>query len=264
MVPLRFVLKLNPFIKGGIRTQSINLLGSALNVNIQNNYLKNIKSIEVDCVRHYAKGKEKEKEKARNKGVKFATYKLSDERMNEIINLTKYHEKLEKTINTMQDEFVKQLSLRSTVGSIESVKVRAKGQSHELQDIAQIIRKGTKRIVVDMAAFPDFIPAALQAISKSGLNLNPQQDGTTLFIPVPQMTREHREGMAKNAKALYIKYRDQIKNIQNEFIRKIKNNSSITQDDSHAAQAQLTAIASEFMVQAEKIFEKKQKELLAN
>lgn len=262
MLPLRFVLKLNPLIKSGTMTQPINLLGSALNVNIQDNSLINIKPTEVHCVRHYAKGKQKEK--ARNKGVKFATYKLSDERMNEVIDLTKYHEKLEKTINTMQDEFVKQLSLRSTVGSIELVKVKAKGQSHELQDIAQIVRKGTKRIVVDMAAFPDLIPAALQAISKSGLNLNPQQDGTTLFIPVPQMTREHREGMAKNAKALYVKYRDQIKNIQNEFIRKIKDNSSITQDDSHAAQAQLTEIASEFMVQAEKILEKKQKELLAN
>lgn len=262
MLPLRLVLISNPLFKSGIMRQQKNLLGSALNVTIQNNFLTDMKPIEFDCVRHYAKGKQKEK--ARNKGVKFTTYKLSDERMSEIINLTKYHEKLEKTINVMQDEFVKQLSLRSTTGSIESVKIKAKGQVHELQDIAQIVRKGTKRIVVDMATFPDLIPAALQAISKSGLNLNPQQDGTTLFIPVPLMTREHREGMAKNAKALHIKYRDQIKNIQNEFIRKIRDNSSITQDDSHAAQAQLTEIASDFLVQAEKIFEKKQKELLGN
>lgn len=261
MLPLRFVSTLNLLYKSGISRQPIHLLGPVLNLSIQNNFLINIKPIEVDCVRHYAKGKQNEK--ARNKGVKFATYKLSDEKLNEIINIAKYQEKLEKTINTMQDDFVKQLSLRSTTGSIESVKVKAKGQSHELQDIAQILRKGTKRIVVDMAGFPELIPAALQAISKSGLNLNPQQDGTTLFIPVPKMTREHREGMAKNAKALFITYRDQIKNIQNEFIRKVRDNSSITQDDSHAAQAQLTEIASEFIVQAEKIFEKKQKELLA-
>lgn len=262
MLPLRFILKLNPLIKSGIMRQPINWLGSALNVNIQNNFRTNIKLINVDCVRHYAKGKQKEKE--RDKGVKFAKYRLSDEKMNEFIDLTKYREKLEKTINVMQDEFVKQLSLRSTTGSIESVKVKAKGQNYELLDIAQIVRKGTKRIVVDMAAFPDLIPAALKAISKSGLNLNPQQDGTTLFIPIPQMTREHREGMAKNAKALYIKYRDQIKNIQNEFLRKIRDNSSIPQDDSHAAQAQVTEIASDFLVQAEKILEKKQKELLSN
>lgn len=261
MLPLRFVLKLNPLIKSGIVRQPINLFGAAINGTIQNNFLKNIEQIEFDCVRHYAKGKEKEK--ARNKGVKFATYKISDEKLGEIINLTKYQEKLEKTINTMQDEFVKQLSLRSTTGSIESVKVKAKGQSHELQDIAQITRKGTKRIVVDMIAFPELIPAALQAISKSGLYLNPQQDGTTLFITVPQMTREHREGMAKNAKALYIKYRDQIKNIQNEFLRKVKDNNSITQDDNHAAQAQVIEIANKSLVNAEQIFEKKQKELLA-
>lgn len=37
-----------------------------------------------------------------------------------------------------------------------------------------------------MSVFPQAIPAALQAISKSGLNLNPQQEGNTLYIPVPK------------------------------------------------------------------------------
>ena len=60
------------------------------------------------------------------------------------------------------------------------------GKEYELQELAQIVRKNPKTIVINMSIFPQAIPAALQAIQKSGLNLNPQQDGTTLFIPIPK------------------------------------------------------------------------------
>lgn len=60
------------------------------------------------------------------------------------------------------------------------------GKEHTLQEIAQIIRKDQKTIVVNMSVFPQAIPSVLKAILKSGMNLNPQQDGTTLFIPIPK------------------------------------------------------------------------------
>jgi ribosome recycling factor len=71
-------------------------------------------------------------------------------------------------------------------GSIETLPVSLEGKEYELQELAQIVRKNPKTIVINMSSFPQAIPAALQSISKSGMNLNPQQDGTTLFIPVPK------------------------------------------------------------------------------
>lgn len=59
------------------------------------------------------------------------------------------------------------------------------GKDHTLQELAQIVRKNPKTVVVNMAIFPQAIPSAIKAIQQSGMNLNPQQDGTTLYIPVP-------------------------------------------------------------------------------
>lgn len=219
-------------------------------------------SVHYESVRNYAKGKQKEK--ARNKGIKFATYKLPDEKLNEIVNVDTYRKKLQKAIDTLQSDYIKHLSLRSTTGSIENVKVKVDGEDHELQDIAQVIRKNPKTIAIDMIAFPQWIQAALQALQKSGLNINPQQEGTTIFIPVPKVTKEHRTNLAKNAKSLFIKCRDQIKDAQNEVVRKVKNNTSISEDDNHAVQGQLIEISNEYVSQAEKIFETKQHELLNN
>lgn len=260
MLPIRSFLKIHPLMKCVMQKQSINVLAASIyNFDKINEIAK---STQYQCVRHYAKGKQKEK--ARNKGVKFATYKISDEKLTEFVDLEKYRTKLQKSIESMQDDFINQLSLRSTTGSIETIKVKGKGQVYELQDIAQILRRNTKTITINMSSFPELIPATLIALTKSGLNINPQQEGTSVFVPIPKVTREHREGLSKNAKSLFIKYRDQIKNIQNEFLRKVRDNTQITQDDSHAAQSQLTEIANGFIEQAEQIHDKKQKELLNN
>lgn len=71
-------------------------------------------------------------------------------------------------------------------GALESLPVTFEGKNYILQDVGQVVRKNPKTIVINMAAFPQVIPAVIQAISKSGMNLNPQQDGTTLYVPIPK------------------------------------------------------------------------------
>ena len=70
-------------------------------------------------------------------------------------------------------------------GSIETIKVKYEGTDHALNELAQVVRKNPKTLVINCASAPQTIPNILQAIKVSGMNLNPQQDGTTLFIPVP-------------------------------------------------------------------------------
>ncbi|EDW30208.1 GL22438 [Drosophila persimilis] len=104
----------------------------------------------------------------------------------------------------------------------------------------------------------------MRAIAKSGMNLNPQQDGTTLFIPIPKVSKVHRENLSKNAKALFVKYRDAIRNVQNDHIRKLKKQPDVGQDDAFAAQTQVTAIGDKFIAEADKLLASKQKELLGD
>lgn len=231
-------------------------------------YIVTNKSIvlpQLNFTRSYAKSqKDKLKLKAKNKGVKASFFRLNDERLNEIINVDTYVNKLEKCVATLSDEFIKNLSLRSTTGSIETIKVKFEGEEHELQDIAQIVRKNPKTIVVNMVAFPQAIPFALKSIERSGMNLNPQQDGTTLFIPVPKVTKEHRSNLAKNAKALFHKCKDHIKDAKNDVLRKVKNNKDISADENYSAQMQLTEMAEEYVAKAEKMLAAKENELLGN
>lgn len=261
MFPIRSITKIYPLIANCAIRNSVNVLTNGC-IQLKYTDANKTHAQPLQTVRCYAKGKQKEK--ARNKGIKFATYKLPEEQLNGIVNVEQYRNRMQKAVDLMQSEYIKNLSLRSTTGSIDTIKVKVDGEEHELQDIAQIIRKNPKTIVINMVAFPQFIKSALEALQRSGMNLNPQQEGTTLYITIPKVTKEHRMDLAKNAKAFFVKCRDNVKNVQNEFIKKVKNNTSISEDDNHAVQAQLTEIANDYVEQAEKIFETKQKELLNN
>lgn len=253
MFSLRNLSRLAPVLRGikcdGIARQSL----------IQGIVRKELEAPSFQSVRNYAKGKDKKKEK----GKKPAKVEINEEQLASVINVDQLRSQMEKTLTLMKDEFVKNLSLRSTTGAIETLKVNADGKEFELQELGQIIRKNPKTIVINLLGFPQLIPQVIATLNKSGMNLNPQQDGTTVFIPVPKITKEHRENLAKNAKTLFIKCRDGIKDVQNGHVRKLKNQKEISIDLSHTVQNQIVAIADEFIVEAEKLLQTKQNELLA-
>ncbi|CRK99416.1 CLUMA_CG012650, isoform A [Clunio marinus] len=211
--------------------------------------------------RYYAKGKDRGTKDKIKKPIKID---MNQEQLNSIVDTSKIKMQMEKKLAIMKDEFVRNLSLRSSTGAIETLKVNADGKEYELQEIGQIIRKNPKTIVINLLGFPQLIPEVLKTINTSGMNLNPQQDGTTLYIPVPKITKEHRENLSKNAKALFIKCRDGVKDIQNNHIRKIKAQKDISIDLNRQIQNQIIAIADEFITDAEKLLHTKQNELFAS
>lgn len=262
MHSLRILSQLRPMVS---TLRCIQPIASSINYTITNGshtQLTTPSDLHLNIVRHYAKGKDKKLEKGKGKQRYHSSFQLDDDQLNEIINISNYNEQLQKTLNQQQEDFIQNLSLRSTTGAIDSLKVPIDGKVHELQELAQISRKSGKTVIINMIGFPQMIPAVLKALSSSGMNLNPQQEGTTLYIPIPKVTKEHRENLSKNAKALYIKYREMIKKIQNDAIKKVKKNNELSEDVSHSVQGQLTSIADEYVAKSEKMMVTKQKELL--
>jgi len=64
----------------------------------------------------------------------------------------------------------------------------------------------------------------------------------TIMLVCFRVTKEHRENLAKNAKALFIKCRDSIRDVQNKYVKTVKSNSTISQDLSHNIQDQVSHI----------------------
>lgn len=209
-------------------------------------------------IRNYAKGKDKPKEKGKKKVI------VNESQLEEVINISSLREQMTEVVDNLKQDFIKQLSLRSSAGSVESLKVEFEEEEYVLQDLAQISRKNPKTLIINMSSFPQLIPVTMKALNESGMNVNPQQEGTTIIIPIPKVTKEHREGLIKNAKTLFVKCRDKIRDIQNKYVKTVKNkekSEGLSQDDVRSINEQLKIIADQYIEQAEKMTNDKQQEL---
>jgi ribosome recycling factor len=69
---------------------------------------------------------------------------------------------------------------------LETLEVEFEGEVYPLQELAQVGRKNPQLAVLNLASLPDACQPVLKAIQDCGMNLNPQQEGTTIYVPLPK------------------------------------------------------------------------------
>ncbi|UJR33100.1 hypothetical protein I4U23_020557 [Adineta vaga] len=171
----------------------------------------------------------------------------------------------DKLLVELHELYSKQIQLRTSSLAFEelSVTLPPNKKSHQLKELTQIIQKSPQMFMIDMARHAQYIPNVLEAIQKSGLNVNPQQDGTTLYLPTPKVTREHREELAKNAKKLADQIIVKMREAYSKAHRNIKKQEKTLSRDLVAdLDTNLKRRLDGYITQVEKIRAEKQKELL--
>nr|XP_012229074.1 PREDICTED: ribosome-recycling factor, mitochondrial [Linepithema humile] len=218
--------------------------------------MTNVRNFSVTCV--LAKGKDRGKDKKKQK-VQHIDYN----EMEQVIDVKKLTSQFEKTIEILKNDFVKNLSVRSSMGAIENLSVKFEGKDYTLQELAQISRK-PKLVVLNVSSFPQAIPDILKSLMKNQMKLNPQQDGTTIYIPTPKVTKEHRETLSKNAKNFYVKCCENIREIRNKQIKTVKQKEKLAKDLAFRIENYIDILSHQYTSEAEEMLEVKQKELLGD
>ncbi|XP_032689851.1 ribosome-recycling factor, mitochondrial [Odontomachus brunneus] len=228
------------------------------------NFLKHLQYIcaKDDNRRHFsmtyvlAKAKDRGKDKKKQK-----TKRIDFNEMEQVIDVNKLTSQFDRAIEGLKDNFVKYLSVRSSIGALEELKVKFEGKDYTLQELAQISRK-PKLVVLDISTFPQAIPNVLKSLSKNQMNLNPQQDGTTIYVPIPKVTREYRETLSKNAKSFYTNCCDNIRDIRNKQIKVLKQQEGLAKDLVFRMEDYVDILSQQYKSKAEQLLESKEKELL--
>lgn len=106
------------------------------------------------------------------------------------------------------DEFTHIFSLKVDLRNYENLNVTLEnGTKQKLNMLARISLKTPEIIMINFTENPAIIKAAKNAIEKSELCANPQQDGVILFVPVPKPSRERREQISTSAKKIFNVYK---------------------------------------------------------
>ncbi|KAF3821108.1 hypothetical protein GH733_011261 [Mirounga leonina] len=81
---------------------------------------------------------------------------------------------------------IRHFATKKAKGSLDHITVVTADGKLALNQIGQISMKSPQLILVNMASFPECTAAAVKAIRESGMNLNPEVEGTLIRVPIPK------------------------------------------------------------------------------
>ena len=106
--------------------------------------------------------------------------------------------RMDGAMETLRREFAGLRTGRAHPGLLEPVKVTAYGQEMPLNQVGTIGAPEPRMLTVQVWD-KSMISAVEKAIRESGLGLNPATDGMMVRIPIPQLTTDRRNELAKMA-----------------------------------------------------------------
>ena len=173
--------------------------------------------------------------------------------------------KMEKSINSLVNEFATVRAGRANPAILDSVKVEYYGTPTPITQMASVSVPEAHMIVIqpwDMNALKDIE----KAINMSDLGINPNNDGKVIRLNFPPLTEERRKELVKDIKKMAESGKVAIRNIRRDgmdIFKAMKKNNEITEDDVKSAEKDVQDLTDKYVKKVDVLLDAKEKELMA-
>ncbi|HJO03917.1 MAG TPA: ribosome recycling factor [Acidobacteriota bacterium] len=153
---------------------------------------------------------------------------------------------------------------RASTAVLDDVLVDYYGTSTPLNQLASLAAPEPQLLVVQPYDRGS-IAAIEKAILQADLGLNPNNDGAVIRVPIPELTEERRQDLAKNVGTISEHGKTELRQIRrdvNDEIKRIENDKEISQDDAHRALKLGQELTDKFCDRVDEMAEAKRQELL--
>lgn len=174
-------------------------------------------------------------------------------------------ERMEKSINKYREDLMHIRTGKANVSLLNGITVEYYGSPTPINQVANVSAPAPDLITIqpwDKGIIKDIE----KAIQKSDLGINPSNDGVVIRLPIPQLTKETRQELAKTAHKNAEEAKVYIRNIRrdaNDQIKKLEKNKEITEDDSKGAQDDVQKQTDAAIAKIEKIYDEKEKDIMS-
>lgn len=147
-------------------------------------------------------------------------------------------EKMGKALEALSRDLSRLRTGRANVNILDGISVEYYGTPTPINQVAAI-SSPEPRLLTVTPWDKTVIGEIEKAILKSDIGITPNNDGTIIRLPFPQLTQETREDIAKQAKARGEEAKVAVRNIRrdaNDQIKKLEKDKEITEDESKSYQ----------------------------
>ena len=173
-------------------------------------------------------------------------------------------EKMSKAIDVVKDDFSGIRTGRANPGMFTKLVVEYYGAPTPLQQLASFQIPEARTVLVtpyDKSS----MPAIERALRESDLGVNPNSDGTTIRLNLPQLTEERRRDYIKLARAKAEDGRISVRNIRRrakEELDRIVKDGEAGEDEVNRAEKELEALTRRHVDEIDELLRGKEAELL--
>ena len=181
------------------------------------------------------------------------------------VDFKDFERRMNKALEHLEEEFSAVRAGRANAKVLDRISVEYYGSETPLAGVATISSPDARTLVIspwDTKLLKDI----QKAIQSSDLGINPQNDGRVIRLVFPQLTEERRKDLTKQVKKYSEDAKVAMRNIRRDgmdYVKKLKKNSEITEDDQKKAEKDLQTLLDKYIKKADDALAAKEKELMA-
>ena len=181
------------------------------------------------------------------------------------VDFTDYSRRMDKALDHLAEEFGAVRAGRANAKVLDRITVEYYGSETPLNGVATISPPDARTLVIQPWD-SSLLKEIQKAILTSELGINPQNDGKVIRLVFPQLTEERRKDLTKQVKKYSEDAKVAMRNIRRDgmdYIKKLKKDSQITEDDQKKAEKDLQDLLDKYIKKADEALAAKEKELMS-
>lgn len=175
-------------------------------------------------------------------------------------------EAMEKAVDFLKQELRGVRTGRASTGLVDHIKVEVEsyGSTMSLRELANVgVAEGNT--IVIKAFDPSTLKDIERAIEKSGLGINPQNDGKMIRLPVPPLSTERRGQLVAHVKQLAEAQKVAVRNARrdaNKALAAAEKAKELTEDEMHTGEKKVQELTDDYCKQIDKLVEEKTNDIM--
>ena len=181
------------------------------------------------------------------------------------VDFKEYGRRMDKALEHLEEDFGAVRAGRANAKVLDRITVEYYGSDTPLNGVATISSPDARTLVITPWD-TKLLKEIQKAIQVSDLGINPQNDGRVIRLVFPQLTEERRKDLSKQVKKYAEDAKVAMRNIRRDgmdYVKKLKKNSEITEDDQKKAEKDLQDMLDQYIKKVDAALAAKEKELMS-
>lgn len=184
--------------------------------------------------------------------------------MSDTFDLSDIERRMQGAVQSLRHELNGLRTGRASASLLDPIQVEAYGSSMPLNQVATVSVPEPRMLSVQVWD-RSMAGAVEKAIRESSLGLNPQAEGQTLRIPIPELNEERRKELVKVAHKYAEDARVAVRHVRRDGIdkvKKLKKDKAIGEDDEKRHETEIQKATDSSVGEIDKVLAEKEKEIM--